>query len=117
MKYPEIASRFNYVLNLRGLKAKELSDKTGINKASISQYVNGNHCPSNEKAKILGDILRVNPLWLMGFDVSMELPKGDKEVHANLLKFYEVFKEYEMLKDSDKEIINQMIKSLASKTE
>lgn len=117
MKNPEVSKRFNYILNLRGLKAQELSDKTGISKASLSQYVNGSHCPSNDKAQVLGEALRVNPLWLMGFDVNMEI-KYQVDVNMEQRDKYEgILSYYERLSDSDKEIVNQMIRSLASKTE
>ena len=86
MKYPEIAKRFNYILLFRNLKQQELADKAGINKSFISHYVNGTHCPSNDKAQLLSEVLDVNPLWLMGLDDNMfkgsptELNKAEEEM-------------------------------------
>ena len=68
MKYPDVSKRFKYILQLRNMKQQELADRAGINKSFISHYVNGTHCPSTEKAQLLADILKVNPLWLMGLD-------------------------------------------------
>lgn len=72
MKYPEVSRRFTALLRLRGLKQQDLADLTGINKASISQYINGSHCPSNKKAKLLGEVLHVNPLYLMDLSDNIE---------------------------------------------
>ena len=86
MKYPEIAKRFNYILLFRNLKQQELADKAGINKSFISHYVNGTHCPSNDKAQLLSEVLDVNPLWLMGLDDNMfkgsptDLNKAEEEM-------------------------------------
>lgn len=68
MKYEETARRLKKALSDNDMKAQELADKCGINKASISQYVNGSHKPSNIKAALMADVLGVNALWLMGFD-------------------------------------------------
>lgn len=54
---------------------QELANKTGVAKASISQYVNGKNIPSNITAKKLCAPFGVNPAWLMGFDV----PKEEKQ--------------------------------------
>ena len=73
MKYPITAQRLKEALNENNMKAQELADRTGINKASISQYTNGSHMPSNISAAKISNIVNVSPLWLMGFDV----PKYD----------------------------------------
>jgi len=69
MKYKLTADRLNEALNEKNMTAQELSKKSGVNKASISQYRNGSHKPSNTSAGPMGEVLGVNPLWLMGFDV------------------------------------------------
>lgn len=71
MKFEITARRIRQALSNAGMSAKELSEKTGVREASISQYVNGYHKPSNISAGKIGEILNVNPLWLMGFDEPM----------------------------------------------
>lgn len=71
MKYPEIARRFNYILNLRKMRAQELAVLAHMSKSAISHYVNGNRSPNNSTAVILGKILTVNPLWLMDLSDNM----------------------------------------------
>lgn len=72
MKYEQTAKRLLLALSNSNMKPQELADKSGVSKASISQYVNGSHSPSNISSGKMGAILNVNPLWLMGFDVPMQ---------------------------------------------
>lgn len=69
MKYPETAKRLRDAMNEKGIIAQELADRSGVKKASISQYINGSHKPSNQSSGAMASVLNVNPLWLMGFDV------------------------------------------------
>ena len=71
MKNEVTAKRLIQALDRLGMRAQELADKTGLNKASISQYVNGTHAPSNISAGKMADVLGVSPVWLMGYDVPM----------------------------------------------
>lgn len=71
MKYPKVAYRFKKILADNNLTAQQLADKSNVGKASISHYVNGTHCPSNETAGRIAKVVNVNPVWLMGFDVVM----------------------------------------------
>lgn len=63
------SKRLKQAMNENRLTAQELANKAGIGKASISQYVNGSHAPSNLSAGKLANVLGVDPMWLMGFDV------------------------------------------------
>ena len=71
MKNETTAKRLSLALSNANMKPQELADKSGVSKASISQYVNGSHAPSNISSGKMASILKVNPLWLMGFDVPM----------------------------------------------
>lgn len=71
MKNELTAKRIQLALSNANMKPQELADKSGVGKASISQYVNGSHAPGNISAEKIGKILNVNPLWLMGFDVDI----------------------------------------------
>ena len=76
MKYELTAKRLLLALSNSNMKPQELADKSGVSKSSISQYVNGSHSPSNISSGKMGEILNVNPLWLMGFDVPMQSEYG-----------------------------------------
>lgn len=77
MKHKLTADRLNEALNEANMTAQELSKKSGVSKASISQYRHGTYKPSNISSGKMGKVLGVNPLWLMGYDVDkyeMESP-------------------------------------------
>lgn len=50
-------------------KQQAFADMCGISKYSVSQYVNGTNAPGNITAAKIGKKCRVDPLWVMGFDV------------------------------------------------
>lgn len=75
MKFEETARRLRAALDENNMKPQELSERSGVSKSSISQYVNGSHKPSNISAGKMGAVLGVSPMWLMGFD----FPKAPKE--------------------------------------
>lgn len=79
MKNEITAKRLSLALSNANMKPQELSNKSGVSKASISQYINGSHAPSNISSGKMASILKVNPLWLMGFDVPMTEDKSNDE--------------------------------------
>lgn len=93
MKNEITAQRLQIALKRKGISQQKLADLSGIKKESISQYVNGHHKPSNLSAGIIGNILGVNPMWLMGYEVDMLAPldTGKNSItheDAQLLKAY-----------------------------
>ena len=81
MKNAETARRLQDALDRKGMTAAELAKKSGVSKSSISQYINGTHAPSNISSAKMAEVLGVNALWLMGF----ELPKPDIIVCDDIL--------------------------------
>lgn len=76
MKNEVTSKRLQLALSRINMKAQELAEASGVKKASISQYVNGSHAPSNISAGKMASVLKVNPVWLMGFDVPMLEPES-----------------------------------------
>lgn len=66
------ANRLNLAMEMRNMKAVDLSEKTGIGKSSISQYRNGVVNPKQDRIYLMAQALNVNEMWLMGHDVPME---------------------------------------------
>ncbi len=66
------AIRLKRALEIRGLKQIELSEKTGIGRSAISQYLSGKVTPKQDKIYLIATALKVSPGWLMGVDVPME---------------------------------------------
>lgn len=58
-------------MNLRNLSAAELSRKSGLSKAQISQYVNGIYEAKQDALYKLAKTLNVSEAWLMGHDAPM----------------------------------------------
>lgn len=77
MKNPITAHRLSTALSNANMIPQELANASGVSKASISQYLNGSHSPSNISSGKMAKILNVSPVWLMGFDVPMLVPDKD----------------------------------------
>lgn len=67
-----VNKRIAEALKLREMTQKDLSDKTGISEASISQYVNGRVAPKSDGLFLIAQALHVTEPWLLGYDVSFE---------------------------------------------
>ena len=66
MKYIKTAARLRAAMEEKGLRSQDLANKTGIGKASISQWLNGRNKPSYASALKLARVLACDPYWLMG---------------------------------------------------
>ena len=86
MKYPITAQRLKEAMEDNQIRAYELSDKTGVLKSSISHYMNGTHKMSNKTAGPIAQVLGVDPLWLMEFDVPKH--KADDVGNSQQQKYY-----------------------------
>lgn len=73
----EIKNRLRKALTIRQMSPAELSEKTGISKSSISQYMSGYANPKNDRIYLISKALNVNEAWIMGFDAPMDREKGN----------------------------------------
>ena len=64
-------NRLKEAMQLRGIRASELSLRTGLSKARISQYVNGKFIPKSDAILLMAEVLGVSELWLMGKTADM----------------------------------------------
>lgn len=88
------ADRLNQLLLERNLKQVDILElckpyckkyNVKLNKNDLSQYISNKYSPSQEKLTILSMALKVNEVWLMGYDV----PSGIdalKNLEQNLSK-------------------------------
>ena len=77
-----IAQRIKEAMTKRGLKQVDIVNKTGINKGALSSYINGNYSPKDSNLEKLSQVLNVNKMWLLGYDVPMEdLYNKIKDIH------------------------------------
>ena len=69
MKFPDTAKRLSDAMNKKHIKAAELAERSGVSKGSISQYLNGRNRPTNINAGKMAEVLNVDAMWLMGFEM------------------------------------------------
>lgn len=96
MKEISTADRLKQIMVERGLKQVDILEackpycvKYGVklNKNDLSQYVSGKVIPKQDKLSILAMALKVNEVWLMGYDVPSEqdYQKWNAKFNANKL--------------------------------
>lgn len=120
MKNEVTAKRLRLALDNSGMKSQELAEKAQVSKSSISQYINGSHAPSNISAGKIGKVLEVDPLWLMGFDVSMKIDTSSPELTSDILveiydselakdeQFKKIMKYYKSMNQSDRNMLENI---------
>lgn len=70
-----ISIRLKKAMDLRNLKQVDLVTQTNLPKSSISQYLSGLREPKQKAIYLLSEALAVEPGWLMGYDVPMEVKR------------------------------------------
>lgn len=73
LKTSNFAERLTEALSIRNTTAAEISRKTGISDGLMSKYKKGYQEAKQQNLKLIADALNVNPVWLMGIDVPMEV--------------------------------------------
>ena len=68
----QLSERLKQALLIKEMKPIELSEKTGIPKAAISQYMSGYAKPKSDRIYLISNALDINEAWLMGYDVPIE---------------------------------------------
>jgi len=92
----DFAERLRMALNFRNMKATELSELTGINKSTISQYLSNEYVAKRDRIELFAKILNVNEAWLIGYDVPIETNNQDDLEEYELS--HDELKEYENIK-------------------
>nr|DAM55573.1 MAG TPA: ESX-1 secretion-associated regulator [Caudoviricetes sp.] len=125
MKNEITAKRLRLALDNASMKPQELAEKSKVSKSSISQYVNGSHAPSNISAGKMGKVLGVEPLWLMGFDVSMKSENSSPELASDIfaemynsdlikdVQFRRFMKYYINMSQADRDMLENMARRCA----
>lgn len=113
MKHELTSQRIRKALSDNNMKAQELSDRSGVGKASISQYVNGSHQPSNIAASKIGKVLNVNPLWLMGLDDDMS-PEQNVNIPEYIVGSVEVMDLYSKITPEQRIAVLNLLRSFVN---
>lgn len=114
-----VSSRIKEAMDLRGMRQVDLVEKTGISKSLLSQYLSGRVTNARtDKVYMMAKALRVDAVWLMGFDVPMEIQMADADKMAELT-MNPVVIDYAwkvlQMNDTQKNIIFGMIDQLTDK--
>ena len=121
MQYSKVAKcgdRLKQAMEVRGIKAIELSKMTDINNSAISQYIKGTYEPKQDRIEIMAKALNVNEGWLMGLDVPMD-KKAEKKaddganfrLNVGEAKLVTLFRE---VPEADRDMVVKMIESALS---
>ena len=75
----ERKNRIREALAVRNMKQVELSEKTGIAKGTINNWLNQRYQPKQKSLMTMAKALDVSEMWLAGYDVPMERPVAQKK--------------------------------------
>lgn len=94
-KKDTLANRLHFIMKERGLKQVDVlhlaepfckENNVKLAKNYLSQYCNGKNEPGKDILNVLSLALQVNPEWLQGFDVPMELSSDKGNDNKNNVK-------------------------------
>lgn len=71
-KNSNFQDRLKIAMNEKEIKASELAQKLNMSKQAISAYTTGARSPKFPVMKMIAEVLDVNDMWLMGYDVDKE---------------------------------------------
>src|SRR5574344_2262414 len=74
------SKRLKEAMKIRNIKQAELSQKSGISKSSLSEYLKGKYEAKQTGLYHLAKALDINEVWLMGEDVPMDRDYGRTKV-------------------------------------
>lgn len=74
------SKRLKEAMRIRNMNQAELSQKSGISKSSLSEYLKGKYEAKQTGLFNLAKALDVNEVWLMGEDVPMDRSYGRSKV-------------------------------------
>lgn len=80
----KIAHRIKEAMKENGMTQAELSRVSGISKSTLSEWLNDKYEPKQNNIYVLAEALKVNPTWLMGLDVQMEVEKDITTIYTQL---------------------------------
>jgi transcriptional regulator with XRE-family HTH domain len=77
----EFQYRLLKVISERGITASELSEASGVDRPSLSNYINGKYEPKQDKVYKLARALDVDPGWLMTGEEPLKMDLQSEVTH------------------------------------
>lgn len=107
----ELKNRLTLALSVREMTPIELSEKTGISKSSISQYMSGYSKPKNDRIYLISKALNISETWLMGYNVPMDRDKEPEDMFLRQLlsKHKQVLLDYHSLDEQGRETVRYIM--------
>lgn len=92
MKITDSKHRLKELIDILGISQTEFCNRCGLNKSALSNYLNGDREPRQDKLSLIADAFRISPSWLMGYDVPLEfktpLPDALTQDEAHVISAY-----------------------------
>lgn len=73
--------RLRLAMEIERMSNSELSYRSDLSLSLISKYLSGVSKAGSEKLFTLARVLNVNPVWLLGFDVSMRNDTSEESIN------------------------------------
>ena len=80
----DISKRIQEGLDIRRMTQQDLSDRTGIPKSSISQYISGHTKPRNDRIYLIAKALQVPEPWLLGYEIELNQNNNSGTISNNI---------------------------------
>lgn len=104
------AQRLNLAIEDRGISGRELGSASGISESNISRYRKGYAIPGRGKIMSLAGVLRVSPMWLLGFTEKKDYDLSPEEKIRNDIDGYLERMSLSQLEDTKELIIRFILK-------
>lgn len=109
--------RLAEMMKILNVCAADIVRKTGINKSTLSHYINGKRVAAQNQLALISDAYGIDPAWLMGYDVPMKLPSLSDEVDPDIMKrAMEYYMRYDSLPPEKKTALDNYLSYLQSGT-
>ena len=99
-KVSDSRKRLIELMEYYNINQTELCKRTGLQKSALSNYLNGDREPRQSQISLIADPFNINPAWLMGYDVPMQMPvlkPNEPNINLNedfIEKAMELYKAY-----------------------
>ena len=113
----DFSSRLRYAMQYSGMRATDLSELTGISRATIREYMSGRYVPKQRNLGRLAKVLHVQPTFLMGLTEfsPAEKPSFAEKPEAVELNTQEklMLARYRALNDDQRKVVDALMSGLS----